>query len=98
MARSNLSQQIPKESLAKWVIELIEFEIKFRPQSSIKAQALVDFIVECTITEDPTGSKVAKGVGIPDRDMLYVQSEFWTMNMDGSSTPAGSGAGLLLSG
>ncbi|KAL5557725.1 hypothetical protein UlMin_033936 [Ulmus minor] len=36
--------------LAKWSIELGEFDIKFKPQITIKGQALADFIVEFTYT------------------------------------------------
>ncbi|XP_022897720.1 uncharacterized protein LOC111411417 [Olea europaea var. sylvestris] len=34
--------------LMKWVIELGEFDIEFKPRPSIKAQALADFIAELT--------------------------------------------------
>ena len=33
-------------SLLKWVVELSEFDIAYRPRTVIKRQALVDFIVE----------------------------------------------------
>lgn len=34
--------------LVLWVIELGEFDVKYRPHIAIKAQALVDFIAEFT--------------------------------------------------
>ena len=34
--------------LIQWAIELSEFDIKYQPRNAIKAQALVDFIVEFT--------------------------------------------------
>ncbi|GKU89881.1 hypothetical protein SLEP1_g3957 [Rubroshorea leprosula] len=34
--------------LIKWAVELGEFEITFQQRSAIRAQALADFIVECT--------------------------------------------------
>jgi len=34
--------------LTKWAIKLSKYDISFEPRKSIKAQALVDFIVECT--------------------------------------------------
>ncbi|GKU88934.1 hypothetical protein SLEP1_g3141 [Rubroshorea leprosula] len=34
--------------LIKWAVELREFEITFQQRSAIRAQALADFIVECT--------------------------------------------------
>ena len=36
--------------LAKWSIELSEFDIQFKPWIAIKGQALADFIVEFTYT------------------------------------------------
>lgn len=38
--------------MAKWVLELTEFDLVFWPQPSIKAQVLVYFIVECTISNE----------------------------------------------
>lgn len=37
--------------LVLWVIELREFNIQYRPRTTIKAQALADFIVEFTTKE-----------------------------------------------
>lgn len=41
----------PNESvrLIKWVVELGEFDIKYIPQTTIKAHALADFVVEYTL-------------------------------------------------
>ena len=38
--------------MVKWVIELSQFDIKYHPRTTIKAQALVDFIAEFTLPED----------------------------------------------
>ena len=38
--------------MAKWAIELTEFDINYRPKPAVKAQILADFIVECTIPEE----------------------------------------------
>ncbi|KAK3022018.1 hypothetical protein RJ639_045179 [Escallonia herrerae] len=35
--------------LVPWSVELGEFDIQYKPRPSIKGQALVDFIVECTL-------------------------------------------------
>ena len=42
----NISRRI-----AKWAIELTEFDINFQPRLSIKAQILADFVIECTIPD-----------------------------------------------
>ncbi len=39
--------------IAKWAVELGEFDLEYRPRPAIKAQALADFIVECTLLDDP---------------------------------------------
>ncbi|KAK3026400.1 hypothetical protein RJ639_042610 [Escallonia herrerae] len=45
----------PKASgrLVNWSVELGEFDIQYKPHTTIKAQALADFIVECTLPKDP---------------------------------------------
>ena len=35
-----------------WAVELGEFNIKYRPQTSFKAQALADFVAEFTSGEE----------------------------------------------
>lgn len=35
--------------MLKWGVELGEFDFQYTPRTSLKGQALVDFIVECTI-------------------------------------------------
>ena len=39
--------------IAKWVIELSEFDIQYHPWLSIKAQILADFVAKCTILDEP---------------------------------------------
>ena len=38
--------------LTKWALELTAFGIKFQSRTAIKAQALADFLVECSYSED----------------------------------------------
>ncbi|XP_074327022.1 uncharacterized protein LOC141664963 [Apium graveolens] len=48
---------VPKSSerLINWAIELGEFDIKYKLQTAIKAQALADFVIECTIPNQEVG-------------------------------------------
>ncbi|GKV02599.1 hypothetical protein SLEP1_g15017 [Rubroshorea leprosula] len=68
--------------LVKWAIELGEFEIAFQQRFAIRAQALVDFIVECT----------------PGNSIPTLEPNDWTLYVDGASSSKGSGAGALLIG
>ncbi|GKV27129.1 hypothetical protein SLEP1_g36334 [Rubroshorea leprosula] len=68
--------------LIKWAVELGEFEITFQQRSAINAQALADFIVECT----------------PCHSTPNPEPNEWTLYVDGASSSKGSGAGALLIG
>ena len=75
--------------LLKWAVELGQFEIRYEPRTSIKGQALADFIVECTgtlETPDPSENTANKGEHFPT----------WRLFVDGSSYEHNSGAGLIL--
>ena len=72
--------------MVQWVVELRQFDIKYRPRTTIKAQVLVDFIAEFTLldldqeaeywTIYTNGLSVARlgGIGIimtsPEKDVL----------------------------
>lgn len=45
------------ERSSKWALELSEFHIDFSPRKTIQGQALADFLVECTLPEDPDDIK-----------------------------------------
>ena len=38
--------------MVQWAIELSQFDVEYHPRTTIKAQALVDFIVKFTTPED----------------------------------------------
>ncbi|KAK2997388.1 hypothetical protein RJ639_024788, partial [Escallonia herrerae] len=70
--------------LVNWSVELGEFDIKYKLSVAIKAQALSDFIVECTVLEDPPWL------------VLSETSDPWILYVDGSSKVSGGEAGLIL--
>ena len=39
--------------LIKWAIELSEFDIRYKPRTTVKGQVLADFIVEFTPSNSP---------------------------------------------
>ena len=73
--------------MAKWSIELGEFDILFKPRTVIKGQTLDDFIVE--FTYQPTSLELAKEL-VPSPSLL------WYLYVDGSSTDNCSRAGIIL--
>ena len=67
--------------VAKWAIELGPHHISYEPCTSIKSQALADFI------NDWTEIQVAHSMA---------ETKYWTMHFDGPRQLQGSGAGVVL--
>ena len=90
----------PKASgrLIKWAIEFGEFDIQFKPRVAIKAQALADFIVECTINDQEVGGQEKENGKdeSTEKEGKIPQKEFWLLCFDGASKTNTSGAGLVL--
>ena len=68
--------------LIQWVTELSEFDVRYQPRSVIKAQALVDFIVEFT----PNHGELDE----------VDEAKKWVIYVDGSSTQYAGGIGVIL--
>ncbi|KAL0458377.1 UNVERIFIED_CONTAM: hypothetical protein Slati_0464900 [Sesamum latifolium] len=66
--------------LIKWAVELSEYDISYLPRTTIKAQALANFVSEMT--------------GAPLEETS--KDEKWLLHVDGSSTAQGSGAGIVI--
>ncbi|XP_010424499.1 PREDICTED: uncharacterized protein LOC104709616 [Camelina sativa] len=66
--------------LAKWYVELSEYDIEFRTRTCAKAQVLADFLIEL-----PLASSVSDNVEVP-----------WTLYVDGASSRSGAGIGVRL--
>ena len=65
--------------VVKWSVELGALSIEFLPRSTIKSQALADFIAEWTEIQDPP----------PDE-----RPKYWVMYFDGALNLDGAGAGV----
>ncbi|XP_056690478.1 uncharacterized protein [Spinacia oleracea] len=65
--------------MTDWDDQLADFGLEYEPRRAIKAQALADFIAECT-----------------NRPEQSLDSTPWILNVDGSSSKSGSGAGILI--
>ncbi|GKC38461.1 reverse transcriptase domain-containing protein [Tanacetum coccineum] len=72
--------------LQKWIIELGEYAIHYRPRVSVKGKILADFIVEQPEKESPN-TLIGEEEELPEPWMLFT---------DGSSCTDGSRAGLIL--
>ena len=68
--------------MAKWAIELSEYDIDYRTRPAMKSQVLADFLIELPLADQ-----------VPSND---VKNEFWTLYADGSSSSHGSGIGIRL--
>ncbi|KAL0427764.1 UNVERIFIED_CONTAM: Retrovirus-related Pol polyprotein from transposon opus [Sesamum latifolium] len=66
--------------LVKWTVELSEYDISYLPRTTIKAQALADFVLEMA------------EMTIKDAS----QDQKWLLHVDDSSTTQDSGAGIVI--
>ncbi|GKU92878.1 hypothetical protein SLEP1_g6546 [Rubroshorea leprosula] len=69
--------------LIGWSVELSEYDLKFQPCTTIKGQAVADFLVECA----PAAVKEK----VPEYPV-------WVLYVDGVANVEGSGAGAVLVG
>jgi hypothetical protein len=65
--------------IIKWALELSPYSLEFRSRTTIKSQALVDFIIEWTYMSTPISDSSRK---------------HWKMYFDGSLNIDGAGAGV----
>ena len=75
------------ERLIKWAIELGEFDIQYKPRMAIKAHALADFRVECTINDQEVEGQEKendKKEGNMEKEENMPQKEFWMLCFDGA--------------
>ena len=66
--------------MALWAIELSEFDIQYRPRTTIKVQAVADFIAEFTLGEG----------------QVKEEKEQWNIYTDGSSNRRAGGAWVVI--
>jgi hypothetical protein len=51
--REIIGNRLATGRIAKWALKLMGIDIVYVPQTAIKSQALVDFLVEWTETQQP---------------------------------------------
>ncbi|GKV10023.1 hypothetical protein SLEP1_g21448 [Rubroshorea leprosula] len=69
--------------LIGWSVELSEYDLKFQPRTTIKGQAVADFLVECA------------PAAVKEKVSEY---PVWVLYVDGAANVEGSGAGAVLLG
>ena len=58
--RKSMNKPEAAGRMVQWAIELSQFDIEYHPRTAIKAQALADFIVEFTPSNEENLSPEAK--------------------------------------
>jgi hypothetical protein len=76
-----LNNREATSKIAKWVIELSMYDIIYKPMTTIKSQALSDFMAEWIEIQTPPNKR---------------ELEYWTINFDGSIQFQGAVAGILV--
>ncbi|XP_074293140.1 uncharacterized protein LOC141620073 [Silene latifolia] len=76
--------------MAKWSVHLSGYDLKFEPRTSIKSQALADFVSDfCPALQNQA-----------EQDILNLEEEkgekVWELHVDGASNARGAGVGLVL--
>ncbi|GAA0176039.1 hypothetical protein LIER_29103 [Lithospermum erythrorhizon] len=85
-----LSNPSMSSRLTVWEVELSEFDIQYLPRGGMKAQALADFVLECT-------TRVPEAVSEP-RDVDTSEIPSWKLYVDGASNEKGVGPRILIKG
>lgn len=83
--------------LIKWAAELTEVEIKYKPRAAIKAKALADFMVECTIDNQKVSGQdkmIPEEIKDEDKQQETLAKEYWVFYINRESKNL-SGAGLV---
>jgi ribonuclease HI len=84
-------------NIAKWAVELAEFQLDFQPRHTIKSQVLADFIVEWTPPPSAPGGPDPDSDPTPAEPRGPVFTEpHWTLFFDGSSRQQVGGARVVL--
>ncbi|KAL0287551.1 UNVERIFIED_CONTAM: Transposon Tf2-12 polyprotein [Sesamum radiatum] len=86
-----MTKPILSDRLARWYLQLQQFEITYVPQKAVKEQVLADFLAD-----HPMPAEWELSDDLPDEDVLVIQIiPPWKMYFDGASHKEGAGAGVI---
>ncbi|KAI9164955.1 hypothetical protein LWI28_004980 [Acer negundo] len=80
--------------LVLWALELTQFDIKYKSRSTIKAQALADFVVEFSVNPN-LDNKPDFSPNQADLNWLE-DNKTWILYTDGASSQSGCGTGTVV--
>ncbi|XP_021817086.1 uncharacterized protein LOC110759338 [Prunus avium] len=100
MVKSNpvrylLRRPVLSGCLARWLLQLSEFDITCTTPRAIKGQAVIDMLALFPEEEGPILSEEVLGE-LLETVAVVTEEEPWTLYFDGSSTSNGGGAGVVL--
>ncbi|KAL0418934.1 UNVERIFIED_CONTAM: hypothetical protein Sradi_1306900 [Sesamum radiatum] len=79
------------DMLARWYLQMQQFEITYVPQKAVKGQVLANFLVN-----HPTPAEWELSNDLPNEDVLVIEvTPPWKMYFDGASHKEGAGAGVV---
>ncbi|KAL0444704.1 UNVERIFIED_CONTAM: hypothetical protein Slati_2193100 [Sesamum latifolium] len=86
-----MTKPVLSDRLARWYLQLQQFEITYIPQKAIKGQVLADFLAD-----HPMPAEWELSDDLSDEDILMVEiTSPWKMYFDGASHKEGAGAGVV---
>ncbi|KAL0440373.1 UNVERIFIED_CONTAM: hypothetical protein Slati_2520300 [Sesamum latifolium] len=76
-----MTKSVLSDRLARWYLQLQQFEITYVPQKAIKGQVLANFL-----TDHPMLAEWELSDDLPDEDVLVIEiTPPWKMYFDGAS-------------
>ncbi|KAL0308970.1 UNVERIFIED_CONTAM: hypothetical protein Sradi_5839300 [Sesamum radiatum] len=86
-----MAKPVLSDRLARWYLQLQQFEITYVPQKIIKGQVIADFLAN-----HPMPAEWELSDDLPDEDVLVIEvTPPWKMYFDGASHKEGAGDGVI---
>ena len=86
-----MEKPVQDGKIAKWVLLLSEFDIKYVTQKYVKGRAIAVHLAHCS----PEEAEEIQG-DFPDEGIMGIEVESWKMQFDEATNQNGSGIGVLL--